>query len=223
MSRYLDFCQSWMRDPRGNRAADRAVRNTTVPRLDFRKRFRARAVLFGGGEYDGANPKQDTWEWDSAGRAWTERTVTGAKPEARTGHAFAYDPIRKVAVLFGGSMGSGYLSDTWEWDGAAGTWSLRVAASCAPSARFGHTMAYDVGQARTVLVGGYANGTTLDEVWEWNGSSASWANLGSAAPMPSRYQHAMVFDGDRGKMVVFGGVCVPTAGANSRLFDLWER
>jgi hypothetical protein len=41
--------------------------------------------------------------------------------------------------------------------------------------------------------------------------------------MPSRYKHAMVFDDDRGKVVVFGGVSVPTAGANTQLFDLWER
>jgi hypothetical protein len=185
---------------------------------------RARAVLFGGGEADGANPKQDTWEWDGVARAWTERTVSGAKPEARLGHAFAYDPVRKVAVLFGGSMGSGYKSDTWEWNGAVGTWTDRRLAAGAPSARFSATMVYDTTATRMVLVDGYNNGTTLDEIWEWDGDSAAWTNLGFAAPMPSRYYHAMALDVATGKVMVFGGVSVPSPnGVNTYLGDLWQR
>jgi hypothetical protein len=183
---------------------------------------RSRAVLFGGGERDGANPRQDTWEWDGVARTWTERTVSGAKPAARMGHAFAYDPIRKVAVLFGGSLGSAYTFDTWEWDGATGKWREGFSATEAPGPRVGATMVYAEAAARMVLVGGYGDkGTTLDEVWKRNGDS-TWMSLGSAAPMPSRYDHAMAFDSVRGKVMVFGGVAVPTVGTNTYLNDLWE-
>ncbi|MFQ5507494.1 MAG: kelch repeat-containing protein, partial [Planctomycetota bacterium] len=67
----------------------------------------------------------------------------------RTGHAMAYDPIRKRVVLFGGFFGpltpvkvAGrvYFDDTWEWDGK--TWQPRRPLH-SPSPRNGHGMAYD--------------------------------------------------------------------------------
>jgi hypothetical protein len=178
---------------------------------------RSRAVLFGGADNNSADLKRDTWEWDGGARAWTERIVAGAKPQARLGHAFAYDPVHKVVVLFGGSIASGYQSDIWEWNGATGTWIERTPYFDALTDRSFCTMVYDATRNRMVLVDG-RNTTTLDEVWEWDGETLSLANLGSAAPMPSRYSHAMVFDSVRSKVMVFGG-----SSGTTPLGDLWER
>ena len=190
-----------------------------TPRQEFGLAYavsRSRAVLFGGGDSSGADLKRDTWEWDGVARAWTERIVSGAKPQARLGHTFAYDPPHKVVVLFGGSIASGYQSDIWEWNGTTSVWTERTPYSDALTDRSSCTMVYDATTNRMVIVDG-RNTATLDEVWEWDGDTLSLANLGSAAPMPSRFSHAMVFDSSRGKVMVFGGSSTTTP-----LGDLWE-
>ena len=53
-----------------------------------------------------------------------------AIPAARSGHAMAYDPGRRVVLMFGGS-GSATLGDLWSWDGARWT---RLATSGPPAA-----------------------------------------------------------------------------------------
>lgn len=64
----------------------------------------------------------DTWTWDGA--KWTAQNPTHA-PSPRVGAVMAYDTVRRVVVLFGGGMPSGYfgystepsLNDTWTWNG----------------------------------------------------------------------------------------------------------
>ena len=38
-------------------------------------------------------------------------------PPARFGHALAWDGLRDVLVLFGGTDGTTRFEDVWEWDG----------------------------------------------------------------------------------------------------------
>jgi hypothetical protein len=93
--------------------------------------------MFGGGSWIfGGSPLDETWAWD--GTSWTP-AAHGAhddgSPEARSGHALAYDARRSRAVLFGGSSKEEYaLGDTWEWDdgsfarpGSTGALRLRAA------------------------------------------------------------------------------------------------
>jgi len=82
------------------------------------------SVLFGGlSAKAGAEsfPLNDTWEYD--GESWTKADPTNS-PSPRSGHAMAYDEVRKVTVLFGGIDADGNrLNDTWEYDGT--TWIQR--------------------------------------------------------------------------------------------------
>ena len=76
-------------------------------------------------------------------------------------------------VLFGGASknGSGYLSDTWTWDGT--TWAK--SASTGPSARWRAPMTYDAGSGDVVLFGGIkksGNGF-LSDTWTWDGTTWS--------------------------------------------------
>jgi len=134
---------------------------------------------------------------------WERRTLTGAQPGAREGHAMAYDSARGKVVLFGGATSAGYMNDTWEWDGAAATWTDRTPAGDSPSPRILHAMAYDSSRARTVLYGG-ASGD--DGTWEWDGVAGTWNNrTPGGGSLGHRERHAMAYDASRGKVVLFGG------------------
>jgi hypothetical protein len=174
---------------------------------------RNRAVLFGGGETDGANPKSDTWEWD--GVTWADRTGTPAPP-ARQGHGMAFHPAGRKVLMFGGSNGSGYLGDTWVYDGSTGAWSPLTTAG--PSPRFFPRMEYDSQRGRVVLYGGATAGFVASpEIWE--AGLDGWSGPATTLPMPGRAYHSMAHDPVRGRLVVFAG---STAGGSQTLDDLWE-
>lgn len=119
-------------------------------------------------------------------------------PGGRLGHAMAYDSVRGVTVLFGGSDVTSYLSDTWEWDGQFWT---RIEVS-GPPARFGHAMTYDNNRRVVVLFGGANQDGAMNDTWEWNG--AIWYLRSSTGP-EARYGHSMSFDSVRRLTTLFGG------------------
>jgi len=173
---------------------------------------RGRAVLFGGWGY---GYLADTWEWD--GSAWLQR-LPATSPPARNSHAMAYDSLRGRVVLFGGSYYDGvkhYLADTWEWDG--NTWVERTPIA-SPPARVNHAMAYDSARGRVVLFGGCSESScpAAADTWEWDGSA--WVQMTPGASPPALEEHAMAYDGARGRVVLFGGC----SESNCRAADTWE-
>lgn len=137
-------------------------------------------------------------------------------PGPRLGHSVAFDENRARVVLFGGFAPEGVpLGDTWEWDGRR--WH-RIHAS-GPSPRKWAAMAYDSKRRRTVLFGGLEGfartGDSLGDTWAWDGKT--WEQLATDGP-PARDHHAMVYDRDRDRLVLFGGW---DAQAGSALNDTW--
>ncbi|WP_394830590.1 hypothetical protein LVJ94_29195 [Pendulispora rubella] len=134
-----------------------------------------KVVLFGG---RGERVFDDTWEWN--GTCWTQLNVTGPKP--RDGHAMA--TFGNKVILFGGygvnATGSTTrLDDTWEWDGT--TWTQRSPA-VAPKARELHGMGTLEG--KVLLFAGSDVGesslTYFNDLWEWDGTTWSKRNVGTA-------------------------------------------
>jgi hypothetical protein len=129
---------------------------------------RSVVVLFGG-----TAGGTETWEWSGSG--WTLRASAG--PSERWQAAMAYDSSRGRVLLNGGYNGIGVPGETWEWNGAAGTWTL-LDANTGVGARSRHVMAYDATRSRLVLFGGYfvtPNGLTriyYDDTWLWQAPSA---------------------------------------------------
>ena len=122
-------------------------------------------VLLGG--YDGSNRLEDTWEWN--GTSWTHIVPLDPEgdgnPAAREGGQMAFDRVRGVSVMGGGTLAD-YSSaqDLWEWDGS----SWKQPAISDPEADGNPTlqpcMAFDT-----------ENGLTLSirqgVVWGWDGIS----------------------------------------------------
>jgi hypothetical protein len=162
----------------------------------------------------------DTWEWDGAD--WTQVADTG--PDARSGHALAFDAERQRAVLFGGeATGSALRGDTWEWDG--GDWTQVADTGPGPS----HVSAMTFVGSAILLFGGAIPaspplaGEELSRLsWEWDG--AHWTLRQDMGPAP-RWGHALAFDSARGRPVLFGGFSAPPGDPNvagSVVGDTWE-
>ena len=160
---------------------------------------RGEVVLFGGGrtgvtwtEYN------DTWVWN--GSTWTQK-FPSSSPDARIGHAMAYDSTRNVVVLFGGAAASTtFFNDVWEWNGS--NWSKKSPSS-SPSPRYMSALAYDSARRLTVLFAGrHFSGTFLNDTWEWNGTN--WFQVNPSGPR-TRRDHAVAYDGKHKGVVLFGG------------------
>lgn len=154
-------------------------------------------VAFGGGITYGIS--NETWEWDGA--TW-RRVVPVFSPAGRKDHAMAFDAARGQLVLFGGCGPSPfvYLGDTWVW--MKNTWIRKVTA-IAPSARCGHTMAYDARRKRVVLFGGHDGKRVFGDTWEWDGVRWAQASV-PAAPRP-RFRASMAYHAGAQRMLLFGG------------------
>jgi hypothetical protein len=170
---------------------------------------RHRVVIHGG------NPGDDTWEWDSDGGTWSNRSAAPS-PERGGAEAFVWDPCRNRGILFGGGTGA-----LWEWDGVGGQWTKRNPEGSTPwpQARSFAGMVFDTTVGRPLLFGGTANQQVFNDLWEWDGALGQWTSLdgASASARPAGRQWAGVaYDTDRSRLVVFGG------GAETDLWDLWE-
>lgn len=179
---------------------------------------RARCVLFGG--ISAAGGLADIWEWD--GEEWTQAGDGG--PPARRSHGLAYEAARSRMVLFGGLGADGPLNDTWSWDGTI--WTQLSDLGPEPCRSFSLTAA-----DRLVLFGGLYNSEgpqgapvaqALGDTWAWDGKH--WIQQSDFGPGP-RSGHAVAYDSDRQKLVLFGGLAQsdPQADqAESLLGDTWE-
>jgi hypothetical protein len=135
------------------------------------------------------------------GLTWAQLSPPSNVPAARSYPAMTYDPVSRKIILFGGSTASGYLNDTWTFDGAA--WTKMIPA-VSPPARNLAAMAFDSGSLQVVLFGGF-NGQYLGDSWTWDGVASTWVKVISAT-LPKAVGGAMGFtDPINGHADIYGG------------------
>lgn len=147
--------------------------------------------------YSGFSGSYGAWSWD--GSRW--RLECAEVPSAYT-PAVAFDRQRHVGVLFAGMNSSGYVSETWEFDGTR--WIRRIPLTASPGGRQLTTGAYFEAIGKFVVFGGWAN-VFLNDTWEWDGSDWTLGNHYAAQAPAARYAPAMVYDSLRERCVLFGG------------------
>ena len=195
-------------------------------------------VMFGGMLFNSSmgtgGPSQETWEWSPTTGKWTNRTGSGAAPDARSGAAMVYDSTRAKFVLFGGRAGSNYdYEDTWEWDPATGVWTDMTTAGSHPSARAQHGMVYEKSTGKILLFGGGRSdpqsydGTgmtvSLGDGWELDPTTHAWTALKPAASPSARHDLGLVWDSVHNVAVLFGGMQIDIAGAGGvPKRDTWQ-
>jgi hypothetical protein len=78
-------------------------------------------------------------------------------------------------------------------------------------------MAFDVVRRRAVLFGGNNGSTFLNDTWEYDG--ITWIQANPSVSPPNRFEHTMVFDSARSRVVLFGG---QGPGVGQHRNDTWE-
>jgi N-acetylneuraminic acid mutarotase len=165
-----------------------------------------KVILFGGSDFDVAF--NDTWAYDPPTNTWTKLSPAGSLPSKRMYHQMVYDPAGSKMILFGGIDSSAARNDTWAYDPAVSTWSELHPAGDLPAVRQGHALVYDPGSGRVILFGGWDDdsGQMLNDTWAYDPTANSWTELRPAGDHPgARWGHAMVYDPDSGRLILFGG------------------
>jgi len=159
----------------------------------------------------------ETWEY--VANQWV-LVNTNAALSNRIDYSLAYDSVRSVVVLFGGTLPNGPqegLAETWIWDGT----SWNQAGGTAPPPRHRASMAFDAARQVMVMFGGASreagNYITRGDTWEWNG--VAWSRRQSASGPSTRAGAQLAYDSRRGRLVLFGGDGGIGIGA---LGDTWE-
>ncbi|MDF1799565.1 MAG: kelch repeat-containing protein [Planctomycetota bacterium] len=147
-------------------------------------------------------------------------TPTPSDPPLRRENPGAADATHMY--VFGGKSGESggvELNDLWAFDGA--TWTLKTAdgAIGSPPARSRAGVTFNVNRNRLTVFGGIdAAGLYLNDVWEWDPMTNTWADRTpvSGSPSPRRYT-ALAFDYSSGNVLMFGGV----DASGTHLNDTW--
>lgn len=139
-----------------------------------------KTILYGGWGRPHVNEKitryDDMWSFD--GSRWTKLTPAQT-PGARFGPQYTVHPESGRVLLFGGlrsekidddSLRQFFDNDTWQWDGAAGTWT-KLEPARRPPVRENGMMAWDPVANEIVLYGGYAKGFYFTDLWRWDGQN----------------------------------------------------
>jgi len=164
-----------------------------------------KTIMLGGiGDFNNPN---DMWEWN--GSLWVQLEDDNANDPAIRfgGAALVYDEMRTTLVSFGGIDGAGYDNRTFEYTYGQPKWNeLHPAHRPAVSPAIG---AYDLGRQRTLVYQGSGS-----DLWEWDG--IDWIHRGPGVSPPTRGFGQVTYDGERKRVVLFGG------SFGSPLGDTWE-
>ena len=153
-------------------------------------------LLYGG--RDNTLLMGGTWEYDGARKNWTAKSPKHS-PSFLSGAGLAYDPVRDVAVLFGGYGGYFMSDETWEWDGR--DWTQVLTAS-APSPRDVMRLYFNT-QAGKIQAHGGNNEGYFDETWEYDGSA--WTKLPDDPVPGNRSSFGLIYDPRFDHVVLYGG------------------
>ncbi len=180
-------------------------------------------LMFGGNNFDSGR-LNDTWIFDLTTKEWTDVTPTGTKPLPRNSNEMVYIGNDKV-ILFGGTTGTDYLNDVWEFNTSTYSWTELMANNPSPTnqpeVRSGHSMVY-IGNDKILSFGG-SNWVTdiiyFDDTWIYDINANSWTEI-TGTPHPiDRSGAGIAYDDDNNIVVLFSGYSDSGSGNQN---DTWE-
>lgn len=168
---------------------------------------RDRMIVFGG--FGPGVEHNDTWALSLTGSpTWSQLATTGQSPPPMNRHTAIYDPVRDRMIIFGG-----YSHETWALTLAdPPTWTHLFPAGAPPPDLKDHAAIYDPERDRMLVFGGgeatSGNDVTYNDVWSLTLSgNPGWSKLSPSGVLPqAREQSATIYDSNRDRLIVFGGV-----------------
>ena len=120
--------------------------------------------------------------------------------------------------MFGGQGSSGYLSDTWTWDGT--NWTPQTTLNAPPAREVLNAAAYDTAHAQMVMFGGYG-GTQLGDTWTF-GRQQNFGNInvcpgGTSTPAPCTNTLSLTYN--FATTANLGGIQILTQGTQNLDFN----
>jgi hypothetical protein len=115
-------------------------------------------------------------------------------------------------IFHGFTSEQGRFDDTWAFDLATNSWR-DISPACARPLRRCLHHAVNVPQSdQMLLYGGCSSGfgpCPQGDLWSFELANGQWKEITSNPRPAPRQRHGMVFDDNRGKLVLFGGVGGP--------------
>jgi hypothetical protein len=148
-------------------------------------------VLLYGGQSQNGTLLADTWIWN--GTDWIQR-FAAALPGPLVWPGLAHDSTNRI-VMFGGcsaQVGGGCttLSNrTYRWDSSTNTWGLPCSGGICPGAPSGRLVGSQMARDRSgkvVLVGGWDGSVYRNDVYTWDGGTATWTSITTNTPPAGR-------------------------------------
>ena len=199
--------ENWTYDPQNDSWQQRALdhrpdfMNGTTAALDEES---DRLIAFDG----------DTWAYDPAANSW-QQMHPKVSPVFDAFSSMVYDQKADRLILFVvGSRGS--LTAVWTYDFNHDAWT-EADTGTGPSARSYAAVAYDPRSGHVIMFGGDLLDSPLSDTWSYDPAANRWTELKPQTGPTARGRHAMAYDSESGKMVMFGGGPNPRAYRN----DTW--
>lgn len=178
---------------------------------------RRRIIVIAG---QGAGFFGDTWAYEIQTDRWTQLSGNSSGPSPRYGHSAVYDPKRdRIVLSHGFTSEQGRFDDTWAFDLASSSWRDISPAGTRPLRRCLHHAVYVPQSDQMLLYGGCSSGfgpCPQGDLWSFDLAKNQWTEITSNPRPAPRQRYGMIFDDNRKKLVLFGGLGGPP------LNDTWE-
>ncbi len=128
------------------------------------------------------------------------------RPQIGVGQVWAYDPVIRKFVAFGGIDNSvSVLGETWEFDPFTRIW-IQKDPLTPPSDRQTESLTYDPVLKQSIFFGGVDDVAVLEGTFGYDSAAVKWNDLQpTGTPPPKLFFHRMVYDSSRARHVLFGG------------------
>lgn len=162
-------------------------------------------VLFGGDGGSSASQLADTWTFVHG--LWTELNPS-VSPVAVSGAYFAYDPVDRYMVLFGGVDHATGNDSQATWTFAHGVWTPIDRGATTPPGASDGGMVWDSVNNELVLFGGYngSTGKSLNDTWLFVRGVWTHDTPPAGRSPPTAARVGMAYDAADGYVVLLIGV-----------------
>jgi N-acetylneuraminic acid mutarotase len=180
-------------------------------------------ILFGGffmevsdiGQIISTQLIDETFAYDLNTNTWTNMVPT-TNPPGRQEQAMVYHPTLDRVVMFGGDLYGGEgLVETWMYDYNTNSWEL-IPVLNAPPDRAYSAMVYISSTDQILLFGGFStkDKDVLNDLWAFDHDENKWIELHPDNAPSIRAYHAMAYDSNADKVILFGGGASPSKLTN---------